>query len=108
MDGTMVEAVTATGSPLAIYGVRTVQYTTWLSVLIDLDFVCVGCHETYRGGRGSATSTDCAALRCTRSSRARRPEYTNHYHGTALLLARLRGAECGRHGARNRHVGVQY
>eukprot|EP00972_Heterocapsa_arctica_P107609 15853913-Heterocapsa_arctica.AAC.1 len=39
MDGKIPRAVTATGSPLIIYGVRTVRCTTWHGVYFDLDFV---------------------------------------------------------------------
>eukprot|EP00972_Heterocapsa_arctica_P089074 13136016-Heterocapsa_arctica.AAC.1 len=39
MDGKVPRAVTATGSPLVIYGVRTVRCTTWHGVQFELDFV---------------------------------------------------------------------
>eukprot|EP00972_Heterocapsa_arctica_P075657 11159300-Heterocapsa_arctica.AAC.1 len=39
MDGKIPRAVTATGSPLVIYGVRRIRCTTWRGFQFDLDFV---------------------------------------------------------------------
>eukprot|EP00972_Heterocapsa_arctica_P064812 9564414-Heterocapsa_arctica.AAC.1 len=38
MDDKISQAVAATGSPLVIYGMRTVRCTTWHGVHFDLDF----------------------------------------------------------------------
>eukprot|EP00972_Heterocapsa_arctica_P103915 15314510-Heterocapsa_arctica.AAC.1 len=38
MDGHIPRAVTATGSPLVICGVRTIRRTTWHGIYFDLHF----------------------------------------------------------------------